>query len=75
MVTDTSEQGLERLICTALAEHLCDPNTKTMEQPTAGHDGSGWREGSWKDYDREYGMTSVSLNSFLCTTRPRSQNH
>ena len=25
MTTDTSERGLERLICTALAGHPCEP--------------------------------------------------
>ncbi len=25
MTTDTSERGLERLICTALTGHACDP--------------------------------------------------
>ena len=27
MTTDTSERGLERLICTALAGHPCEPPT------------------------------------------------
>ena len=42
MVTDTSEQGLERLICIALAGHPCEPNTGTAEQSTIGHAESGW---------------------------------
>lgn len=33
MTTDTSERGLERLICTALAGHPCDPHKVMFETP------------------------------------------
>jgi len=38
MTTDTSERGLERLICMALCGHPCDGTTQTgitHEQPTS----------------------------------------
>ncbi|MXX16843.1 MAG: type I restriction endonuclease subunit R [Gammaproteobacteria bacterium] len=73
MVTDTSEQGLERLICTSLAGHPCDPNTETMERPEAGHDGAGWRGGNWRDYDREYCVDRHQLGAFLHTTQPKAE--
>lgn len=36
MTTDTSEPGLERLICSALTGHPCDPSvTGTVAEPAA----------------------------------------
>ena len=41
--TDTSERGLERLICTGLAGHPCDPPGEgTVADPPAGYGGVGW---------------------------------
>ena len=42
MPTDTSERGLERLICTALTGSACDPDagTSVRERPAAY--GVGW---------------------------------
>ena len=43
MTTDTSERGLERLICTALAGHPCEPPaTGTVAEPPADYGGVGW---------------------------------
>ena len=43
MPTDTSERGLERLICTALAGHPCEPPAAgTVAEPSAGYGGVGW---------------------------------
>ncbi|MYF99507.1 type I restriction endonuclease subunit R, partial [Candidatus Poribacteria bacterium] len=72
MATDTSEQGLERLICTSLTGHPCDPSTEIMEQPEAGHDEAGWSGGNWRDYDREYCVDRHQLDSFLRTTQPKA---
>ena len=48
MGTDTSERGLERLICTALAGHPCDPPaTGTIGEPSAGYGGVGWSGGNF----------------------------
>ena len=67
MTTDTSERGLERLICTALTGSPCDPGAvpanEVQEQP--GADGTGWIGGSPEDYDREYCVDLVQLSAFL----------
>ena len=42
MTTDTSEHGLERLICTTLAGHPCEPPASgTVAEPPAGYGGRG----------------------------------
>ena len=72
MATDTSEQGLERLICTALAGYPCEPpTTETVGEPAAGYGGVGWRCGNWLDYDREYCVDRVQLAAFLCALPSR----
>ena len=35
MTTDTSERGLERLICTALAGHPCEPPAPTAKSASS----------------------------------------
>ena len=71
MPTDTSEKGLERLICTALAGHPCDPPASdTMSDPPAGYGGAGWIGGNPHDYDREYCVDLVQLSAFLHATQP-----
>ena len=66
MTTDTSEKGLERLICTALTGHPCDPPsvsagpTAASRHPGDAHGGSGWIGGSPGDYDREYCVDLVA---------------
>jgi type I restriction enzyme R subunit len=55
MTTDTSERGLERLICTALAGDACEPSREHgVRRPMPGYGGVGWIPGDWHDYDREY---------------------
>ena len=69
--TDTSERGLERLICTALAGHPCDPPAEgTVAEPPAGYGGVGWSGGNFHDYDREYCVDLVQLAAFLRATQP-----
>ncbi len=71
MPTDTSERGLEHLICTALAGHPCEPPaTGTVAEPPAGYGGVGWSSGNFHDYDREYCVDLVQLSAFLRTTQP-----
>ena len=73
MTTDTSERGLERLICTALAGHPCEPpTTGTMAEPPAGYGGVGWSGGNAHDYDREYCIDLVQLRAFLRATQPKA---
>lgn len=74
MITDTSERGLERLICTALTGFPRDPGTPTMDMSrdaTAPYGGSGWIGGDPKDYDREYCVDLVQLSTFLQATQPK----
>ena len=70
-VSDTSERGLERLICTALVGHPCDPPAEgALADPPAGYGGVGWSGGSLHDYDREYCVDLVQLATFLRDTQP-----
>ena len=71
MTTDTSERGLERLICTALTGHPCDPpkpGEESHERPA--NYGFGWIGGRAEDYDREYCVDLVQLSLFLRETQP-----
>jgi len=72
MTTDTSERGLERLICTALTGSACDPGTVEVEavreRPAAY--GAGWICGHPEDYDREYCVDLAQLTAFLRETQP-----
>ena len=73
MTTDTSERGLERLICTALAGHPCEPpSANTVAEPPASYGGVGWRGGSYLDYDREWCVDLVQLTAFLRDTQPEA---
>ncbi len=72
MTTDTSERGLERLICTALTGAACDPGTfkanAVHERPAAY--GAGWICGAPEDYDREYCVDLAQFSAFLRETQP-----
>ena len=71
MRSDTSERGLERLICTGLAGDPCDPPAEgTVADPPAGYGGVGSSGGNFNDYDREYGVDLVQLAAFLRGTQP-----
>ena len=86
MTTDTTERGLERIICAALTGHPCDPprdNTLTEIPPTqkqvnfdelgktaVPYGGVGWICGSPNDYDREYCIDLEQLSTFLRATQP-----
>ena len=73
MPTDTSERGLERLICTALAGHPCDPPPEpTIGEPPANYGGVGWAGGNYHDYDREYCVDLAQLSAFLRATQPEA---
>ena len=71
MTTDTSERGLERLICTALTGHACDPpKAGEIREPRYYHGGVGWAAGDPRDYDRDYCVDLVQLSAFLRATQP-----
>lgn len=71
MTTDTSERGLERLICIGLTGSLCEPADvdASFENKTS-LDGAGWVCGSPGDYDREYCVDLVKQRAFLLATQP-----
>lgn len=74
MPTDTSEKGLERLICTALTGTPCDPGTLSpgiAAEAPAGYGGNGWLPGHPSDYEREYCVDLVQLRTFLEATQPK----
>src|SRR5690348_15331626 len=71
MTTDTSERGLERLICTALTGAPCDPGAPAnvvKERPATY--AAGWVGGAAGDYDREYCVDLAQLSVFLRGTQP-----
>lgn len=73
MKTDTSERGLERLICTAFTGHPCDIGASTgigLSEPVAAYGGNGWQCGKPPDYDRDYQIDLVQLSAFLHATQP-----
>ena len=72
-ITDTSERGLERLICTALTGDPCDPGGNgTAGAAHPGYGGVGWSCGSPHDYDREFCVDRVQLAAFLQNTQPEA---
>jgi type I restriction enzyme R subunit len=75
MTTDTSEKGLERLICIALTGSPCDPGTAhggLAKEPTESYGGSGWIPGNPNNYDREYCVDLMQLRAFLRETQPET---
>jgi type I restriction enzyme R subunit len=79
--TDTTEKGLERLICTALTGHPCEPGTFDAERVAeagpvwgggpSGPVGCGWSGGRPENYDREHCVDLVQLRCFLRVTQPK----
>ena len=72
MTTDTSEKGLERLICEALTGGACDPPQVGMVRERPSSYGAGWICGDPQDYDREYCVDLAQLSAFLKETQPSS---
>ncbi len=73
MTTDTSEKGLERLICKTLTGHPCDPpSSGTVAEPATGYGGVGWSCGNPHDYDKTYCVDLVQLAAFLSDTQPEA---
>ena len=70
MTTDTSEKGLERLICTALTGAACDSPQGGMVRERPSSYGAGWICGDSQDYDREYCVDLAQLCAFLHATQP-----
>ena len=70
MTTDTSENGLESLICAALTGFAHDPAPKGGIQERPADYGPGWMHGDPEDYDREYCADLAQLSAFLLDTQP-----
>ncbi|MQL53661.1 DEAD/DEAH box helicase [Desulfofundulus thermobenzoicus] len=72
--TDTSEAGLETLICRALTGSDCAPRPAgaplALAETPAPYGGVGWLPGDPADYDREYCVDLVQLAAFLHSTQP-----
>ena len=74
MTTDTSELGLERLVCTALTGSPCDATLSPagLEGKAVPSGGGGWICGNPQDYDREFCVDRVQLAVFLKATQPEA---
>ena len=70
--TDTTESGLESLICRALTGQPCDAAGagRVGERPAAY--GAGWICGDGQDYDREHCVDLAQLSAFLYATQPET---
>ena len=72
MTTDTSEKGLESLICAALTGIARTPTPEGGIQQRPADYGAGWRPGDPADYDREYCLDLAQLATFLRETQPEA---
>ena len=70
MTTDTSEKGLESLICTDLTGYPCGPMQAGIVRERPSSYSAGWICGTPHDYNREYCVDLAQLSSFLHTTQP-----
>lgn len=72
MSTDTSERGLEDLICTAMTGRasVIPLPVEGVQTPTLPFGGSGWLLGDARDYDREYCIDLEMLREFMDATQP-----
>ena len=70
MTTDTSEKGLETLICQALTGEPYDPAQVSMARERPAAYGAGWTSGDPQDYDREHCVDLAQLSAFLHETQP-----
>ena len=72
MTTDTSERGLERLICTAMTGNPCDPTPTAAVPELPATSTVGWVCGNPHDYDREHCVDLAQLSAFLRETQPKT---
>ncbi|MBI5872877.1 MAG: type I restriction endonuclease subunit R [Candidatus Omnitrophica bacterium] len=71
--SDTSEKGLEKLICMALTGRPCDPakSGSGVAEPVVPYGGEGYIPGDPADYDRDHAIDLKKLASFIKTTQPK----
>jgi type I restriction enzyme R subunit len=76
MTTDTSERGLERMICTALTGSACEPRPTgapmVLAESSPAYGGTGWICGDPAAYDREYCIDLAKLSAFLRASQPEA---
>ena len=70
MTTDTSENGLESLICTALTGYSGVPTAPNGLRERSAAYAAGWILGHSPDYDRDYCLDLAQLSVFLQQTQP-----
>ncbi len=70
MTTDTSERGLEDLICTAMTGRTAVVSAGGVHDPVESFGGTGWLLGDARDYDREYCVDVTQLHAFVEATQP-----
>ena len=69
MTTDTTERGLERLVCQILTGGSCDPPTgRTVGEPPVGYGGVGWSVGNHHDLRQRILIDLVELRASLNAT-------
>ncbi len=73
MPTDTSEKGLESLICETMTGSPCAKggDTAAALEMRASYGGTGWLCGDPNHYDHEYCVDLVQLCAFLGATQPK----
>ena len=72
VTTDTTEKGLERLICEALTGAPCDSPQGGMVRERPSSYGAGWICGDPQDYDRGFCLDLAQLSAFLRATQPEA---
>ncbi len=72
MPSDTSERGLEELICQSLTGTACNPAGPKPDPHEAQPGAAGWLPGHPDDYDREYTVDIAQLLAFLVVTQPEA---
>lgn len=70
MISDTTERGLEKLICVGLTGYPCDKTLMgEIHEPVQVYGGVGWICGDPNDYDREYCVDLIQLATFIQVTQ------
>ena len=72
MTIDTTERGLESLICAALTGSPCEPPRASAVRERPATCGVGWLCGDPTDYDRESCVDLKQLSAFLLATQPEA---
>jgi len=67
--SDTSEKGLEKLICVGLTGHPCDPQKGRVAEPVVPYGGEGYASGYAEDYDRDHAVDLKKLATFIKATQ------